>query len=515
MALIVRMDKEDLNVMGSWVRSQIYNGGDATVTREVFDVIHPRLTETTDLTYRFEMATQAPAMAMMRRGIAVDAGALRHALGELDTDASACDVKVNAAIPPGAWDRKEIVAGKCADGKNHKWPRGEPDETRCCEKCGTSRMRPAGLNPNSDDQVKELLYGKLRLPVQHHRKTKEPSVDEECLERLERKFPKHKPLLRAVLEARGIQKQIGVLNSRLSPDGRMRSSFNVGAPETGRWSSSKNHYGDGTNLQNIAEKNRFIFVADPGMELVYADLEQAESRCVAYLAADEKYIEAHVVGDVHTYVSRLIWPELPWTGDLRRDKEIAERPAPFDPDHSYRYNCKRIQHGSNYGLTPHGIAQLAHIPIAAADAAQGAYFDNFPGIPAWQKFVVAELERTHTITTPLARRRQFFGRHWDKHVQRQAIAFIPQSMVADILNVALWRAWEELDTFLGPRPCVSDPNRLWLLAQVHDAILAERREGDEEVVARLLELMQVPVLIGGRTMVIPADVKIGKSWRMR
>lgn len=484
-------------VLGHWA----YNALDCCGTREVYDVIERKLSPTTRLTYEFEMATQSPAMAMMRRGVLVDEVARSRAVEQLETDELASHTQVNKLIPPGVWTRTQLRTGKCADGKPHRWPRGVPDEERSCSKCGQARVMPAPFNPLSDDQGKELFYKQLGFQELYNKKGV-VSVDEDTLYRLAKKHPEVKPLVDEILNTRGIRKSISFVSATLSSDGRMRSSFNVGAPETGRWSSSANAYREGTNLQNIPEKSRFIFVADPGMELFYADLEQAESKCVAYLAGDERYIEAHNLGDVHTYAARLIWPNLPWTGDLKQDKKIAEELHPdWDKDHSYRYNSKRIQHGSNYGLTPRGIAQLAHITVAAAEEAQGNYFEAFPYIPVWQKSVVAELKRSHTIITPLGRRRVFFGRHWDTHVQRQAIAQVPQSMVADILNLALWRVWNELD-----------PEPVMLLAQIHDAILGQVKLGDDAAVQRVLELMQIPVPINGRVMVIGVDCKRGRNW---
>lgn len=494
-----------------------YNALDTCVTREVFDVLEPRLTDTTRLTYEFEMACQAPAMAMMRRGVRVDAAGLLRALEELDKDERTSHARCNELIPPGAWEHKRKVTGLCTDGGRHKWPKGEPDETRCCEKCHTPRMAVSGFNPLSHPQGRELLYRQLGIP-EHYNKKNIVSVDDDVLERLAEKYPQYAPLINEIRNSRGIRKTIGVLKSDVSTDGRMRSSFNVGAPDTGRWSSSSNPYGEGTNLQNITEKLRYIFVADPGMELVYADLKTGESFCVAYLSEDEQYIKAHLEGDPHTYVARLVWPELPWTGDLKKDRKIAESMNPkWDdlPGHNFRYQAKRIQHGSNYGMTPYGIAMLAHIKVKDAEEAQERYFTAFPGIPAWQKRKIAELERYHSFTSPLGRFRQFFGRHWDKHVQRQFIAAEPQGMVADILDVALCRIWRELDTGLLLPPRTSDPNRLWLLAQVHDAILAEVRAGDDATVERMLELMRVPVPVYGRIMVIGADCKRGPHWRMK
>jgi len=52
---------------------------------------------------------------------------------------------------------------------------------------------------------------------------------------------------------------------------------------------------------------------------------------------------------VHTAVARICWPELGWTGDLNRDKRIAERP--YYRHYSYRFMCKKLGHGSKLRWT--------------------------------------------------------------------------------------------------------------------------------------------------------------------
>jgi DNA polymerase-1 len=442
-------------------------------------------------------------MAMMRRGVLVDEGARSGAIITLQRDLKKLErACTRHPLIAEVWDQTALVTGLCreTDGKHHKWPRGVPDAERSCERCGGARLIPAPFNPGSRDQVWHLFYDLYNLPVQKNKK-REESVDEEIMDRVGRKWPKYHPVTVLILEARAVKKQLGFMKSRLSADGRMRQSVNVGGPNTGRWSSSKNPYKEGTNLQNIAEKNRHIFIADAGKEFLYPDLKQAESLVVAYDARDEGYIEAHLSGDVHTFICRILWPDLPWTGDLKRDKVVAKQPAHFDPDHTYRFAAKRCQHGLNYGLRPQGLAMWAHITLGEARVVYDTYYDTFPGIRAWHLQRAKEVKETGVLVTPLGRRRQFFGRLKDPHTIRQAIAYIPQSVVADVLNVVLWRIWHDMD-----------PEQVWLLAQVHDAILCETERGDEDTMMEIWRKMEVPVPMGDRTMVIPVEMTRGRNW---
>lgn len=99
-----------------------------------------------------------------------------------------------------------------------------------------------------------LLYQVLGLSPVLHKKTKRPTTDDEALQALsERREAKWlSPLFERLRHLRSL----GVftsnfLDARCSADGRMRCSFNIAHPETFRWSSNSNGFGEGTNLQNI------------------------------------------------------------------------------------------------------------------------------------------------------------------------------------------------------------------------------------------------------------------------
>jgi DNA polymerase I-like protein with 3'-5' exonuclease and polymerase domains len=108
------------------------------------------------------------------------------------------------------------------------------------------------LNVGSPAQMQKFFYDDLQLPRQINRKTKRPSCDAKALATLSQK----EPLIRPLVELIEKRRSLGVFLStfclmRLSPDGRMRCSFNVCGTETMRFSSSEDAFGNGGNLQNI------------------------------------------------------------------------------------------------------------------------------------------------------------------------------------------------------------------------------------------------------------------------
>src|SRR5262249_14971349 len=135
-----------------------------------------------------------------------------------------------------------------------------------------------------------------------------PTVDRDALEQLDNYFLAQ-PIVSHILGLRDIEKKIGVLKTGIDSDGRMRTSYNIAGTSTGRFSSNLSDFGTGTNLQNIEDMLRSIFVADAGLKFAYIDLEQAESRLVGAiewnLFHDPTYLDACESGDLHTSVCRL------------------------------------------------------------------------------------------------------------------------------------------------------------------------------------------------------------------
>lgn len=514
-------------------RYQAYGALDAAGTLEIYQTLSARLNDVSRAQYRWTLAQRSPAVCMTMRGVKVNAAKRAEVVSELEKLLAAAQTAVaEDALVMEVWDGKEMETGFCAvarepeyfkagpkkglvkkDGgpQRHKWSKAETEEARTCERCSAGRMKPSAFNPSSPDQVKRLLYVLLKAPIQRNKKG-DVTTDWDALEAIGRKKPKLNGLCQKLLVIRDLDKQLGSLKAELSPFNRFHSSFNVGGAWTGRWSSSQDPFKRGGNLQNITEQHRFIFEADRGMEMFYADLKTAESLIVAYMSGDENYIEAHK-SDVHTYVCRLVWPELPWTGDIKADKKIAATTYPeWDnvPGHDFRFQSKGVQHGSNYGLSPFGMAIMRHIPVKAAKHAQQQFFKAFPGIPEWQQWTKARVQQGLPIRNPLGREVRLFGRPSDEGTYKQAYAFGPQSAVGDILNLGLYRVWK-----------MGDPDIAQILAQIHDAILGQFPLGTRDRALPLLkEAMEIPVEITDfrgttRTCIIPVEVAVGRNWGKR
>lgn len=339
------------------------------------------------------------------------------------------------------------------------------------------------VNVNSSLQMRQLLYVDLNLPVKYKRGTTSVTANEEALNDLAKKYPS--PLFDLILKIRHNRKIISTyLVDKGGDDGRMRCSYVIGGTETGRLSSRKSVFGTGTNLQNIPSGVcRRMFIPDEGKVFVQADLSQAEARVVAYLAEEERLIDLFAKGgDIHTQNAAWIY------GKDSKTVTPEERDL-----------AKRLVHASHYGIGGRTFGYHAGIPQSEAQTLLSKYFDTFPNIKAWQLRVQSRLGKSRTVTTPLGRKRTFFGR-WGEQLFREAYAFVPQSVVGDVLNYAMIRLKR-----------IHPPVEFML--QIHDAFVIQVTRGYVDLwLPKIEEAFNIPILINGRELVIPIDVKVGDNW---
>ena len=130
------------------------------------------------------------------------------------------------------------------------------------------------------------------------------------------------------------------------------------------------------------------------------------------------------------------------------------------------------------------------------------YFDTFPKIKAWHLQIQQRLGKSRTMITPIGRKRTFFGL-WGDQLFREAYAFVPQSTVADVLNLAMIR-FADMVTDVEAE----------LMLQIHDAFVVQcYEEFILQTVKKLKEAFAIPIYINGRTFTIPVEMKMGRNWQ--
>jgi DNA polymerase-1 len=456
---------DDLPVSGT-DQYHVYNALDCCVTFEVFEKLEKQLDEVTGPIYELERALQGPVLEMDIHGVKIDITARDDMIRTLVRDQMMLEDSLQEILQEGIGVK---------------------------------------LNPMSPKQLAYLLYDVLGLPVQRNFKSGSRTVDEKALNKLKNYFHAM-PIINHILAIRDLSKQISMLKTSLDNDGRIRTSFGIAGTDTGRFSSYISALDTGSNLQTVTERIRHVFVSDPGYRMAYIDLEQAESRGVGAiewnLFHDGTYLDATESEDLHTLVTKMCWPKLEWTGNIKLDKEVAKQLfyRVNGEDISYRVAAKTLSHGSNYLGKPPTMAQHSNIPLALVQDFQGKYFKSFPAHQKWHSWVASKLLKDGFITSFMGRRRMFFGRRWDESTLRAAVAYEPQSAIADYLNRGMLAVWKA--------------NICQLLLQEHDAILIQYPEEKEnEIIPQVQKLLQLRIpLLYGRELVIPTEALVGWNW---
>lgn len=448
-------------------RHWVYNSFDCCVPHEVHGALVKDLqrNEAASRTLAFTWRLVPMALAMMRRGIAIDTLARNKFLHKYSTDLASLESHFTAMT------------------------------TAVCDKA---------LNPRSPTQLIDLFYRAMKIrPIFSKAKGSKgaPTVNRDALEKLQIYFHA-KPIASTVLAIRDVGGMMKVLKSGIDDDGRMRFSFNPAGTETGRWSSSKNPIGGGTNGQNITEELREIFVSDPGWRLCNVDLEQAESRALGYLAGDREYIAACESSDLHTTIAVMLWPDIMWPDDATAQRLVAEEP--YYRHFSRRDTTKRLGHASNYlGQPPH-LSRILRVEQSFVEEFQSKYFARFSGIKDFHHHISRELIEHGHLVTPFGRQRQFFGRLMDEGTLKEAVAFLPQSTVVDYTSTIMAELWEDLDLA---------QDRIRILNHGHDAVLFQYREDDISVIDTVRSYFdRFSIPINDRKLHIPVSIATGYNW---
>lgn len=492
----------------------------------------------------FELRLLEPCLAMSKRGIRINDPLRLQRMKEIARSIKPLVAEVQEAVLPLLHDdmpRANLFRDKwtcpcCRNGSKLKrqcwrcagflkaptkkmlqdalcWPDSALLPCKVCN--GDGQRITWRFNLASHEQMKVVLYDLLKLPKRV--REKKLRTDEDALKEL-RAYDKS-GIVDKLLKVGKATTMLGIYK-RLEPaeDGRVHTFYNPAGTETGRFSSrggepfpkkASDSFAliKSTNLQNMPKKEargeqysvRELFLPDPGYVLVEADLSQAEARVVAALSGDTELLTRwqDEAFDIHI-----------WTASKIYNKDVK------DVTKQERFLGKVARHALNYGMgwktfqaNVNSDADTTGVSVSTADAKRivAAYHALHPKLQEWYSKVSGYLSRGMVRTT-FGRQRVFFGRRRGEksldEVHKEAIAFEPQSTVADLLNYGMLKWWDEYEGKVGQ-----------LLMQVHDSIIVQVKRGREKLAAKLLKsCLEQPLQIGGTTLVIPADVEVGSNW---
>ena len=346
----------------------------------------------------------------------------------------------------------------------------------------------APFNINSPKQLGKVLFEDMQLP--HGKKTKTGwSTNADVLDKL-----RGVPIVADVLQYRQYAKlkstyADGLLKA-VSPDGRIRTSFQMTVTATGRLSSTE------PNLQNIPTRTelgsqmRQMFVAAPGNVLVDADYSQIELRLLAHISGDEAMCRAFRSGeDFHTLTAARVF-----------------HVEPQDVTPEMRRRAKAVNFGVVYGISPFSLSQDIGVTVAEAKEYMERYFQTYTGVRAYMDRIVEQARADGYVETLMHRRRALPELKSSNHNlrafgERVALNMPIQGTAADLMKLAMVRVERRLaDEGLAAQ----------LIMQVHDELIVECPEDEAARVQALLEEEMSGVMT--LAVPLPAEAHCGKNW---
>ena len=171
-----------------------------------------------------------------------------------------------------------------------------------------------------------------------------------------------------------------------------------------------------------------------------------------------------------------------------------------------RRRAKAVNFGIVYGISAFSLSQDIGSTVAEAKAYMDAYFATFPGVRKYMDDVVEKAKETGYVETLFHRRRDLPELTSSNHNlrafgERVALNMPIQGTAADIIKMAMIRVRDRLER---------EGLKGRLVLQVHDELIVECPEEEQETVCRLLrEEME-----GAVSLSVPllADTHAGTTW---
>ncbi len=312
------------------------------------------------------------------------------------------------------------------------------------------------------------------------------------------------------------------------------TTYSIAGPDTFRLASRKCPDGSGTNMQNWDKDVRYLVIPSEGKILGQSDQSGAEAKIVAYLcrkgnfrALFDNNIKPHVYVAMQLFqdqwksscegVSRLCCLKIQ---DLKQDPEfkplekLIKESDNWPPSKRYYYMAKQVCHAANYKIgknefVSNTLKKSEGAIVLKPETAQeflDFYYKLFPEILEWHRAIENQVRTTMLLKNLFGHPRKFTGL-FRPDLLKKALAFIPQSTVGMITNIAIVELQERIDN--GELPGLD------LLQNGHDSILWQCYIGDEkdmavEVAKHLNRKLLSP---RGEPFSMSSEVAVGYNWK--
>ena len=223
-----------------------------------------------------------------------------------------------------------------------------------------------------------------------------------------------------------------------------------------------------------------LFLAEPGWIVADTDLAQADARVVCWEADDKELMQMFLDPsvDLHTENAKTIFGTCP------------------DKSHPNRKKAKAGVHAVNYNVGARTLAKTLGITVHEAEFFISRWFQAHPQIKKWHERIYDEMCNRRYIQNAFGSRKCFFGKTDGPTALSEALAWIPQSTVGNIINIA----WMRMDRLREQEAYVS--------MQVHDSLVSQHnKDYAYETLAYLHQAMLVEVPYE-TPLIIPTSLEV-------
>jgi hypothetical protein len=342
---------------------------------------------------------------------------------------------------------------------------------------------------------------------------------------------KRDPRALVFLQMRRAITQTKFLQAEPDSDGRIRSGMNLVATPTCRMAM----YGSPTgtsdlNLQTIGKGLRDLFVADEGCYIGQRDLSNSDAYSVAAFCAmlhDPTMLEDLRAKIKPANVLARIYEAGASVNQLTRD-QLREECKKVDGEGWLYFACKRVLHGSNYGMGKTTMAnqiltdsfKLLGKPIwlepkACEEIQERAFFVRYPGVRRWHEWMARELREKGVLVASTGFQRRVFGRKDSHDTLKELLAHYPQYFTTFAIKSTLVSLQGKPRQWTDPENRRADGSlRVEPLLLVHDSNVSQWRIEDTEFAkTKLAEWFQNEIAVAGVTLMIPASGTYGENWK--
>lgn len=351
------------------------------------------------------------------------------------------------------------------------------------------------FNLASPKQMSEILFGKLLLGAGKKTKSGQLSTDIKVLEEL---AANGYEIANSIIDWRQVNKlkttYSDVLPKCADSQDRVHTNYLLAATSTARLASHE------PNLQNIpirtlaGRKIRQAFIAPKGKILLSADYNQIELRLLAHIAKVEPLLQAFAKGqDIHALTAAKIFniPLAQVTSQIRRQ-------------------AKAINFGIIYGISSFGLSRQLQISAVEAQNHIRTYLEQFSEIKDYMQ-QTRDFVHKYGYVTNLFGRKIFYSNLASAkgalraNLERAAINARIQSSAADIIR----RAMINMPAAMDAANCSAK-----MLLQVHDELVFEVKQGDEQASAAIIKKTMEEALQPIVELSLPLNVEIGfgQNW---